>query len=133
MHAAKEIFVDGSKKGQPTDVLPLAMIALNLGTIEWTDPYLVRREVGAAEHDIFGLGLSPRVLREAFLKQYTYHLNEVLTEQQNGRTRFWLYYLGNTLPWNIFWRCRLQGRCLLKRSMWMILPKTVFRRIWMLS
>ena len=88
MHAAKEIFVDGSKKGQPADVLPLSMIALNLGTIEWIDPYLVRREVGAAEHDIFGLGLSPRVLREAFLKQYTYHLNEVLTEQQNGRTRF---------------------------------------------
>ncbi|MBU4295132.1 MAG: hypothetical protein L6365_05645 [Desulfobulbaceae bacterium] len=88
MHVAKEIFVDASKKGQPADILPVAMIALNLGVIQWVDPYLVRRDAGSVGHDIFGLGLSPRVLREAFLKQYNFHLSELLSEQQNGRTRF---------------------------------------------
>lgn len=76
-HVAKEIFIDGSKKGQPTGVLPLAMLALNEGVIEWLDPYLVRREVGSAQQDIFGLGLSPRVIREAHLRQYYLHLDEI--------------------------------------------------------
>lgn len=79
-HVAYEIFVNGSKKGQPTGVLPLALVALNLGFIEWVDPYLVRREVGASEHDIFGLGISPRTLREAFLLQYQHHLENVREE-----------------------------------------------------
>jgi len=77
-HVAYEIFINGSKKGQPLGVLPLAMVAINLGVIEWIDPYLVRREVGAAEHDIFGLGISPKVLREAFLLQYQNHLKQIL-------------------------------------------------------
>lgn len=76
-HVAREIFIDGSQKGQPTGVLPLAMLALNEGVIEWVDPYLVRREVGSAEQDIFGLGLAPRVLREAFLRQYFHHLDDM--------------------------------------------------------
>ena len=85
-HVAKEIFLDGSKKGQPSGVLPLAMMALNEGIIQWIDPYLVRREVGSAEQDIFGLGLSPRVIREAFLRQYFHHINDIagtLEKEQN--------------------------------------------------
>ena len=87
-HVAREIFLEGSQKGHPVGVLPLAMMALNLGVIEWVDPYLVRREVGAAEHDIFGLGMSPRVLREAFLLQYHHHLGNILSGLQNGEQRF---------------------------------------------
>lgn len=85
-HVAREIFIDGSQKGQPTGVLPLAMLALNEGVIQWVDPYLVRREVGSAEQDIFGLGLAPRVLREAFLRQYFHHLDDMagtLEKEQN--------------------------------------------------
>jgi len=85
-HVAREIFLDGSKKGQPTGVLPLAMIALNLGVIQWLDTFMVRREVGARDHDVFGLGLSPRALREAYLQQYYHHLREVLLENGNGST-----------------------------------------------
>ncbi len=83
-HVAREIFLQDSKKGQATGVLPLAMLALNLGVIQWLDTYMVRREVGARDHDIFGLGLSPRALREAYLRQYQNQLAQILTEDNAG-------------------------------------------------
>ncbi len=86
-HVAREIFLQDSKKGQPTGVLPLAMLALNLGVIQWLDTYMVRREVGARDHDIFGLGLSPRALREAYLRQYQNQLAQILTEDNVGNSR----------------------------------------------
>lgn len=81
-HVVREIFVESSKKGQPSGVLPLAMIALNLGVIQWLDVFMVRREVGALDHDVFGLGLSPRALKESYLRQYHTQLFEILS--QNG-------------------------------------------------
>jgi hypothetical protein len=86
-HVVREIFVDASNKGQPTGVLPLAMIALNLGVIEWLDISMVRRDVGALDHDVFGLGLSPRALKESFLRQYYTHLFEILDEGGTGASR----------------------------------------------
>ncbi len=85
-HVAREIFLEDSKKGQPTGVLPLAMMALNQGVIQWLDTFMVRREVGALDHDVFGLGLSPRALREAYLRQYHNQLTEILTEDNGGNT-----------------------------------------------
>ncbi|MCP4378556.1 MAG: hypothetical protein GY794_20565 [bacterium] len=82
----REVFLDGSKKGQPTGVLPLAMVALNLGVIQWLDVFMVRREVGALDHDVFGLGLSPRALKESYLRQYHAQLSAVL-EQSPGTNR----------------------------------------------
>lgn len=87
-HVAKEIFVDDSQKGQPRDVLPLAIIALNMGVIEWMNADLVRREVTQKDHDIFGLGLSPRTLRQAHLLQYQSHLKEVMQGRQSGSSAF---------------------------------------------
>jgi len=84
---AHEVFVDGSQLGQPEGVLPLAMVALNMGVIQWLDMFMVRREVGALDHDVFGLGLSPRALREAYLRQYYDHLSEVLS-QSSAAARF---------------------------------------------
>jgi len=85
---AREVFVDGSQLGQPEGVLPLAMVALNMGVIQWLDVFMVRREVGALDHDVFGLGLSPRALREAFLRQYYDHLAEVLSQNSSSAARF---------------------------------------------
>jgi hypothetical protein len=85
---AHEVFVAGSQLGQPEGVLPLAMVALNLGVIQWLDMFMVRREVGALDHDVFGLGLSPRALREAWLRQYYDHLSEVLSQGSTAGTRF---------------------------------------------
>ena len=47
---AARIFVDEGPIGAPENVLALAMIALDRGRVEWVDPFLVRREVGA-EHE----------------------------------------------------------------------------------
>ena len=81
---AREVFVDGSQLGQPEGVLPLAMVALSMGVIQWLDMFMVRREVGALDHDVFGLGLSPRALREAYLRQYYDHLAEVLSRNSSA-------------------------------------------------
>ncbi len=76
-YIAEEIFVDGSRKGQPEDLLPLAMVALDHGVIKWLDMFMVRREIGYRERNLWGLGLSPRPLRAAHLQQYGAHLEEV--------------------------------------------------------
>lgn len=75
---AHEVFVGGTGKGAAAGALPLAMVALNRGTVEWLDPFLVRREVGADQGDVVGLGFAPRGLREAHLLQYEGQLREVL-------------------------------------------------------
>lgn len=82
-HISHEIFFNKSQKGQPANVLPLAVVALNMGVVEWLDPYLVRRDMAAQKHELFGLGLSPRVLREAHLLQYQRQLNQILEQRQN--------------------------------------------------
>lgn len=80
--AARAIFVESNVRGLPVGALPLAMIALDGGQIDWIDPFLVRREVGAEHSDILGLGVAPRALREAHLLQYDRHLDDVLRERQ---------------------------------------------------
>jgi len=74
---AREIFVEESRKGQPEDVLPLAMLALDHGVIKWLDPFMVRREIALRERGVWGLGLAPRSLRAAHLRQYDAHLQEL--------------------------------------------------------
>src|SRR5262245_12212231 len=85
---AREIFVEKSRRGSPASALPLAMIALNRGVVQWIDPYLVRREVGAEQSDVLGLGLSPRALREAHVLQYETHLNDVIRQRAQRGLRF---------------------------------------------
>lgn len=79
--AAREVFVEGSARGFPVGALPLAMIALEGGQVEWIDPFMVRREIGAEHSDILGLGVAPRALREAHLLQYDRQLDDVLRER----------------------------------------------------
>lgn len=80
---ARTIFVEGSTRGIPTNVLPLAIVALERGVVQWVDNFLVRREVGAG-HTGPALGIAPQALREAHLMQYEDHLREVLLERQAG-------------------------------------------------
>ena len=79
-HVAREIFYEESRKGQPEDVLPLAMLALDHGVIKWLDLFLVRREISLRERSVWGLGLAPRPLRAAQLRQYDVHLQELQTQ-----------------------------------------------------
>ncbi len=87
---AYEFFIGNAQRSLPQGVLPLAVVALNRGTVDWIDPYLIRREVGAEHGDVLGLGFSPRAAREAHLLQYDRHLNEILQERGNAQqtTRF---------------------------------------------
>ncbi|HEX6042055.1 hypothetical protein [Longimicrobium sp.] len=85
---AHEVFVTGTGKGAAAGALPLAMVSLNRGTVEWLDPFLVRREVGADQGDVVGLGFAPRGLREAHLLQYEAQLREVLALRGSLGYRF---------------------------------------------
>ena len=82
-HIANEIFFNASKKGQAAEILPLAIIAVNNGIIEWIDTHMVRRTLGVEQHELPGLGKSPRILREAHFLQYQQHLEDVLLLRKN--------------------------------------------------
>jgi hypothetical protein len=81
---AYDTFVSRGTHGPAAPLLPLAMVLLNRGTVQWVDPYMVRREVGADHGDVLGLGFAPRALREAHLLQYDAHLNEVLALRRSA-------------------------------------------------
>lgn len=77
--AATRIFLGLEPLGTPGNALPLAMIALRIGAIEWIDPHLVRRELIAARRDFLGLGLGRDQLRLAHFNQYQAALDDVVT------------------------------------------------------
>lgn len=85
---AHELFVNRGTRGVPVGALPLAMIALDRGVIQWVDPFLVRREVGAEHGDVLGIGFAPRALREAHLLQYDRQLDEVIAQRTRRGLRF---------------------------------------------
>jgi len=80
---ARQIFVTGSPSQLSSSLLPLAMMSLQSGAIEWIDPYLVRRDTGP---DFSGLrfGLADRATQEAFLLQYDSQLQQTLASRKNA-------------------------------------------------
>ncbi|HEU4557922.1 MAG TPA: hypothetical protein VFS20_08740 [Longimicrobium sp.] len=86
--AAYDIFVRGGKRGSPAPVLPLAMVQLDLNTVVWVDPFMVRREVAQERQDLLGIGFASRELRESHVLQYDHHLREVLRARGGLRQRF---------------------------------------------
>jgi hypothetical protein len=80
---ARDIFVVGTDRGLSTDVLPLAMIALDNNSLVWIDAPMLRRELGADRADLPGLGLAPRALRFAHLMQHQQHMAEIMSENGN--------------------------------------------------
>ena len=85
---AHAIFLEEAPAGVPADVLPLAMLSLSRGHIEWVDPWLVRREVGAEHSGVVGFGIAPRALREAELLQYDQQLGEIAASRADRNLRF---------------------------------------------
>jgi hypothetical protein len=80
---ARSLFVEGNAGGMPVDAVPLAMVALERNIVRWLDVAMVRREIGAEQQDILGLGVAPRAVRAAHLRQYDKHLIDVLTDRDN--------------------------------------------------
>lgn len=83
--AAHEIFVRGTPPRAPADALPIAVLALDHGILQWVDEFLVRREIGSEQTDFLGFGYAPQALREAHLLQYKQHLAEILREHKGER------------------------------------------------
>jgi hypothetical protein len=81
--AARSIFL-GQAQGLPQDALPLAMIAIDHGSIAWIDAAMVRREAGSDTSLELSLGSRPRALAEAFVLQYQTHLSQTLTGRANA-------------------------------------------------
>ncbi len=77
---ARDVFLLEDGSGQPAGTLPLAIVALDRGVIQWVDQHLVRREVGAEHRDLLTMGFAPRATREAHLLQYHQHLDDVLAQ-----------------------------------------------------
>ncbi len=82
--AARTVFVDQESRGVPSDVLPLAMIALENNAVTWIDVAMLRRDLGADRNDLPGLGLAPRALRYAHVLQHQVHLADVLNARGRG-------------------------------------------------
>jgi hypothetical protein len=82
-HVARKIFL-GEAVGLPQDALPLAMVAMERGTVRWVDVAMVRRETGADTPLAVSIGARPRPLAEAFVTQYRTHLMDVLIERRRG-------------------------------------------------
>ncbi len=82
--AAQRIFAHGKIDGVPGFALPLAMLSLRYGTIEWVDVHLVRRDLVAARREFLGLGLAQDQLRLAHFQQYRTALADVMDHYANS-------------------------------------------------
>ncbi len=80
---ADDLFTEQAEMDIPAASLPLALVELSRGSIQWIDMHLVRRSMGASFSDVLGFGLVPRPLRHAHFKQYDAMLDDVLESRRN--------------------------------------------------
>lgn len=78
---ARQIFLLGNIGKLPDSLLPLAVISLERGVVQWIDPYLVRRENGTQAIPV-GFGLNDQVTQQAYLMQYDMQLQAVVASRQ---------------------------------------------------
>lgn len=81
---ARQNFVTGNAAALSDALLPLAVVSLNQGAIQWINPYLVRRESGALYAGL-SFGLTDPAAQQAYLMQYDMQLQAaVATRQASG-------------------------------------------------
>ncbi len=83
-NVARSIFLSGGD-GLPQDALPLAMLAVDRGTVRWIDTAMVRRETGDENDLHVQLGRRPRALAEAHVVQHREHMEDVMVEIARAR------------------------------------------------
>ena len=64
-------------------LLPLAVVSIQRGTINWIDPYLVRRDSGPLYSGV-RFGLNDAAAQQAFLLQYNTQLQAVVATRQSS-------------------------------------------------
>lgn len=83
---AQQIFLNGRPQQLSDALLPLAMVSIQRGTLDWVDMYLVRRDTGP-QYSGLRFGLTDPATQQAFLAQYDSMLQETITvRQQSGMT-----------------------------------------------
>lgn len=75
---ARQIFFTPSAIQLPDSILPLALVSLQGGSIEWLDPYLVRREP-ASTLDVLDFGLTDAASQQGFLLEYDSQLQQTVS------------------------------------------------------
>lgn len=80
--AAQRLFQGDEGLGVASYALPLAMLSVRQGVVDWLDPHLVRRQLAATKGDFLGLGLGRGQLRLAHFNQYADALDDVVTLYQ---------------------------------------------------
>ena len=80
---ARQIFLVGSATQLPDSLLPLAVISLDHGVVQWIDPYLVRRENGTQTIPV-NFGISDQVTQQAYLMQYDTQLQAAVARRRAG-------------------------------------------------
>jgi len=86
---AQQIFVTGNSGQLSDSLLPLAMVSIQRGVLDWIDIYLVRRDTGP-EYSGVRFGLTDPAAQQAFLMQYDAQLQEAIStrQQSNLAARF---------------------------------------------
>lgn len=80
---ARQVFLMESPGNLSDALLPLAMLSIQRGVIQWVDPYLVRRDSGP-EFSGVRLGLTDPATQQAFLLQYDAQLQEIVATLSHG-------------------------------------------------
>jgi hypothetical protein len=79
---AREVFLGGFDPTAATEGLPLVLLGVLGGRVQWLDRAMVARHVGADA--VVGLGLQRRKVRVAFQEQYTEHLADEVERRRNA-------------------------------------------------
>ncbi|HEY2383491.1 MAG TPA: hypothetical protein VGK48_20145 [Terriglobia bacterium] len=86
---ARQIFLSGNQGQLPNSLLPLALVSLQNGVIQWLDTYMLRRAAGAGFSGV-RFGLTDPATQQAYLQQYDSQLQQAVNTfiRQNLPARF---------------------------------------------
>lgn len=82
---ARQIFVSPASLGLPDSLLPLAMVSIDRDTIQWIDPYLVRRDSSPPPQGV-PRASADRATQQAFLLQYDAMLQAAVTDHTKKKS-----------------------------------------------
>ena len=96
---ARQIFLSGNGTQLPDSMLPLALVSLQNGMIQWLDSYMLRRESKGTFSGV-RFGLTDPSTQQAYLQQYDSQLQTVVNTflQQNLPAKFAATQYFQSLP-----------------------------------
>jgi hypothetical protein len=83
--AARQVFVENNSGMLSQSLLPLAMISVERGTIQWVDEWMVRRESGP-EFNGLRLALAEIAAQQAYVRQYDAQLQQIVQPMVDAKS-----------------------------------------------